>query len=90
MYLITKISGVPKKHYIQLVVKLLNFQRRIDIKFTFTGELLHSLPDKYCKSSIKPPWGLISSTFEGGVGGESLTERGCFFLNDDSESDDYP
>ena len=47
------------KHYIQLAVKLLNF---IDIKFTFTGELLHSLPDKYCKSSIKPPWGLISST----------------------------
>ena len=69
MYLITKISGVPKKHYIQLVVKLLNFQRRIDIKFTFTGELLHSLPDKYCKSSIKRPWGLISSTFEGEVEG---------------------
>ena len=80
------------KHYIQLAVKLLNFQRRIDIKFTFTGELLQSLPDKCCKSSIKPPWGLISSTFEGEVegGGESLTERGCLFLNDDSESDDYP
>lgn len=78
------------KHYIQLAVKLLNFQRRIDIKFTFTGELLHSLPDKYSKCSIKLPWGLISSTFEGGGGGESLTERGCFFLNDDSESDDYP
>ena len=44
------------KHYIQLGVKLLNFQRRIDIKFTFTGELLHSLP---------------SSTFEGGVGGRA-------------------
>ena len=77
------------KHYIQLAVKLLNFQRRIDIKFTFTGELLHSLPDKYSKCSIKLSWGLISSTFAGGGGG-SLTERGCFFLNDDSESDDYP
>ena len=71
------------KHYIQLAVKLLNFQRRIDIKFTFTGELLHSLPDKYSKCSIKLPWGLMGW-------GESLTERGCFFLNDDSESDDYP
>ena len=80
------------KRYIQLGVKLLNFQKRIDKKFTFSGERLHSLPDKYCKSSIKPPWGLISSTFEGEVvgGGESLTERGCLFLNDDSESDDYP
>lgn len=71
------------KHYIQLGVKLLNFQRRIGIKFSFTGELLCSLPDKCCQSSIKPPWGLIPSTFEGGggEGGGSLTERGRFFLN---------
>ena len=68
------------KHYIQLAVKLLNFQRRIDIKFTFTGELLHSLPDKYSKCSIKLTWGLISSTFEGGVGGGGeLNREGVLF-----------
>ena len=78
------------KHYIQLAVKLLNFQRRIDIKFTFTGELLHSLPDKYSKCSISSPGDLFQAHLRVGWGGESLTERGCFFLNDDSESDDYP
>ena len=57
------------KHYIQLAVKLLNFQRRIDIKFTFTGELLHSLPDKYCKSSIKPPGDLFQAHLRVGWGG---------------------
>lgn len=66
------------KHYIQLGVKLLYFQRRIGIKFSFTGELLYSLPDKCCQSSIKPPGDLFQAHLR--VAG-SLTERGRFFLN---------
>ena len=72
------------KHYIQLAVKLLNFQRRIDKTFTFQENVytpcLISTVNPLLSPPTPPPGDLFQAHLRVGWEG-SLKERGHFFLN---------
>ena len=64
------------KHYIQLAVKLLNFQRRIDIKFTFTGELYTPCLISTLNALLSSPGDLFQAHLRVGWGGGGELNRG--------------